>query len=300
MKFHENTTLNGFVTLANGPLEMAKAAAQIVEADAHGQAADNANGHCRHGSWTGRTFESFEQVVESFGRPWHDGLAKVREFVNELRGHVPPPRARKRRARWSEFDGEPDADRVLAGEPAFFREVKRDDIHGPTTIALLANIGGNAEVGADAMFWRSAATVAAVDLLESAGYSCEVWVWSRAVDVYGQQAKRVRRTSKASTLKEHFQLFRLKDAGEPVDIDTLTNGLSSWFFRVVMLVMFYAHRVRPRVSKGRSTITLDGWREYLDLSTSVRLLEIPADTLDRQSALEAVRTLIQSVNEKET
>ncbi|MDZ4819196.1 MAG: hypothetical protein SGJ20_09515 [Planctomycetota bacterium] len=281
MQRHADKDLNGYALIANGPLE-------ILEAGKDGFAPGGFNeAELHNANWVGREFANYADLVGSFGKPWADGLAKITDFIEQLRGTVEKPKNRRRRARWSEVDGEVDVDRVLIGDPMFYRDMHRDEVQGPNTITLLCNIGGRQDVTADEMFWRGAAAVAAADLLEAAGYSVEVVAWSRAEHVF------------PSGKTDVFVAYRLKECGGTLDIDSLACGLSCWFFRTAV---FSARvngwdRALPRAGcVGGSVHKIGGWDKYLDVSEGTRTISMPVVT-DRESAIKAAREILSQLGQ---
>jgi hypothetical protein len=286
LRVGKDDELHGVVILGDTALSMVRTARACCEGNRRAASTNAGFGLPR---WTGRELADWAALEESFGRPWAEGLATIREFRDELAAaNLPTPKTRKRRARWSDTEGEIDPDRVLAGEPAFYRDVKRDDIHGPTTITILCQMGGVCKVAARDLFWRGAAAAALVDILEAAGYSCEVVVWSRADGCYDHGQPDV------------FRSFRLKEAGDPLDLDTLACGLSSWFFRLVMLGVTYAANVvgqTPSDGKGTTNHYLGGYRKYLDVDDGkARVLEL-GGVYSRDEALAAARAALESLTQ---
>lgn len=172
------------------------------------------------GHWEGRTFANVESFRTALNRPWEEGLAVMESYRQMLDKQLPEPQDRRRRNRYNDGGGDLDVNRMLSGDPVMFRAPQRIRMTAPTNVALVCNTGGNGGHSSESLSWRGAATVATVDLLEAAGYSCEVWLWNYSVNQF------------RGSCPDWFFACRAKACGEPFDPDTLLNGMASWYFRL--------------------------------------------------------------------
>src|SRR6185503_1976226 len=131
-----------------------------------------------YGSW-GESFSGWKGVRNRWNNPWQEGLDKLRLISNEIMESQPPkPVSIRRQRRWSESDGEVDVDRALAGEYDFMKQSFRLKRPRVKNVTILQNVGAIAIVSSSDLFWRSAACIIAIDLLEESGYSCEFWAYT--------------------------------------------------------------------------------------------------------------------------
>lgn len=237
------------------------------------------NGHS--GSWVGRYFYGWPDFKEKWDRPWADGMRTADAMRKEIAAQVPePPKVVRRRRLRSETDGEFDFDRYLEAEPDFYTATKRAEAAGPTTLTVLCHLGGVAKHKPETLFWRGAAACVAVDVLEAAGYSCEVWWWHRSVEVF------------TSGARNFFCGGPVKKAGDPLDADQLLRALSSWYYRGPMLASFAAS---GPVSDGLGITEHDDLGMCArHLGVSGRVVQMPA-AYDRAGAVEGARTMIAEV-----
>lgn len=184
------------------------------------------NSH-RHGQlgghWQGRKFGSIEGVKTALTRPWEEGLMIMEEFRRKLDRQLPEPESVRRRMEWNETGGDLAVSRLLAGDPVMFRAAKRRRTVAPKNIAVLCNTAENVGAEAEQIMWRGAAAVAAVDLLEAAGYSVEFWIWNRATNAY------------YGSCPNWFMAAKVKSCGDPLDTDLLLNSISAWFLRMICI-----------------------------------------------------------------
>lgn len=240
----------------------------------------------KHSEWHDlgeqRKFNSWDDMKRAVKEPWEEGIKKVNTMLEELHAqNLPTPKSRKRKARWSEVDGDIDVERVMQGEPEFMRLVKRDMAHGPTAVALLCNLDAYAGDTPETVFWRGAAATAAADLLEEQGYLCEIWMWCAGTGVYKKYPNQ-------------FNTCCFKHAGDPIDINSLINGLSSWFCRFGLFGSFLACTTDTAKCYGRPDTTLGKWRKWMEITEGVLELEMPFVTT-KQEAMEGAKKILQTV-----
>lgn len=234
-------------------------------------------------SWLGRGFPGgWKDVEHAMSNPWQDGLFEVQDMMEEIAREVPPPRKICRMANWNSINGDMEPIRALTGNPEYMREVRRSPrIHVPQNITVICNVGNTADWSYKDIFWRGAAGIAAVDLLEKAGYNCELWVYNLASHTFGSRSS--------------LCCCRVKRSGEPLDIDTAVNGTSAWFFRTVIFELrkadpAYTGSKRHGVTGG-SHDRLGGWEKYLDVENGVTPIRMPA-VGSRETAILAAKGII--------
>lgn len=249
MQYTKDTKLRGHAFSFDSPMDVIDSAERGYKISKRGNYLGSST------NWTDKNFESWNHLREVFLKPWKEGIETVEDMLNEIKAQeLPRPKSRRRKARWSEDDGEIDIDRVMVGDADFYREVKREIVHGPSNVLLLTNLDAYGNDTHSKIFWRGAAAIAAADLIEDAGYSVEIWVWCHGTRVY------------SGSCSQQFHAFPLKRAGEPIDIGTMINALSGWFLRTVLYNTF-ADTTTKTIGTGGPNFELGGWRKYIDAGT---------------------------------
>ncbi len=217
-------------------------------------------GHFSRGYyWFGRDLVSLDNVKQLIHEPWPEGQRIADQMYDEMMTKLPQPKSIKRLRRWSEDAGEVDCDRIMRGEAEYMREIYKDNVNTESTnIALVLDLSGMSCESKDAIFWRGAASAALVDHLEAAGYSCEIWVYTRADSAYKRGPYNC------------FSYRKLKSAGESFDRQKLIIGTSTWVFRGLI------HGYREtywdvKDNLGQSHKTFDGFEDLFDIGPDLRL-----------------------------
>ena len=96
----------------------------------------------------------------------------------------------------------------------------RQRVTGSPIVSILVNVTASCYRQASDILWRGAVGVVLTDLLERAGYRVEFWGAQYCLPAY------VDRTG-------CFQAVCLKRADQPLDLPTLVNGTSGWFYRTI-------------------------------------------------------------------
>ncbi len=270
------------------------------------------------GEWEGRAFGSWDEISKAFLEPWKDGLEKVNNMLDAIRNSgIEPPESVRRRNKWNEMSGEINIDRILMGEPEYMRQGVRRNSSAPRNVAILCNVGNLGGYTADQIFWRGAAAIAAIDLLEEAGYQCEVWCWNHALNCFGysssyspysRKKKYGSRGAYSEESKEKlnemhpqggdsfFFCAKLKECGDPVDLDRLTNGLSAWFFRTVIFGMRDVVK-DGAFGSGGSQHVIGKWLPKMDVSEGMTKVNVPSVFTEKE-AVEAAKQILEDVKNR--
>lgn len=269
--------LKGHAMVFAGPLEI------IEEAKKGNERREFVNVR-RNSKWGGSDdFRSWNDVLKALNDGWPEGVAVVQAMLEELRSmKLPQPKSRARKRRHSEEDGDVNCDRWMAGEPAFMSELRRENRRGPTTVALLCNLDGCGSDTPQEVFWRGAAAAAAADLLEANDYQCEIWMWCLGGQVYSYPNA------------AQFTCCPMKEAGAPLDIDTMVSALSAWFLRVPLFGSFVTAE-HPR-GYGSMRSELGDWKKYMDISEGVLEIKMPI-ALTKKMAVEGAVDILNQVIE---
>ena len=123
---------------------------------------------------------------------------------------------------------------MLQGKPRAFGRFERQPKRAPKVLTVYVPIGGIRSRSAEEISCSSVAGIITVDMLEAAGYRCEVWGASCADGDYGPQQIR--------TL--------LKEAHDPADINAISRVAHPVVFRGLMLSLRTDHG-------GNSTSAID-------------------------------------------
>jgi hypothetical protein len=208
-------------------------ARQMLEQLSGGLGWDN---HLKRGSFIGRKFGSHDEVKRAANEIWPEGVSILMSCLDEVRDAVlPKPQSRRRRTCFSEVDGsELDYDRLRSGQE-FWRTSRRMNTSSPANLTLSVDVATSAGRDAKDIMWRGVAAILLVELLEAAGYRVELWAHSIGDRNY--------------TDGTSVTLFtRLKALSDPLDMSTLVNAVSGWFYRTV----WFAEYTRSDI--GRYTV----------------------------------------------
>lgn len=280
MRLITDHKLNGFAAIFDGLNDI------VASAEAH-------RGRSRYSmldnsaEWIGGVFRNWKDVRSRTNEPNPMERARVEQVQAALeKSHLPSPVSRARKHRWSEDDGEVDSDRVLRGESDFYRETYRTQKTGTQHVSILMKIGGNCHRSSDSLFWSSAAAIAVVDKLEEAGFSCEVWGYNWSSSAY-------------ESGKSWFLAARLKEAGDPLTVESLITVGSGWFFRTAGIQA--QDDVPGEESTGGYGCSMDipgGWIKYVESAGSIQITLRNCD--DLSSAVHCATKAIETVNNQST
>jgi len=202
-------------------------------------------------SWRGREWANLDAFWASLSEPWADGL----EIFERLRSRVdlPTQTARRRRRRWNEDGGdEVCPDRLNLGSP-YWSGMKRVERHANPIIHLLTDVSTSAGVSHENMLWRGVAAFVIADRLEDAGFSVQLSGFNNVTNGYSDGAAAM-------------QVFTIKEAHQPLNVGTLLNSISAWFYRTVVFSSFFKEGLpqpdyglgTPRPLKDEDIADLDG------------------------------------------
>ena len=234
--------------------------------------------------WLGREFFSWAEVFAAVGGVWEEGMRSVEKMLEKIRDvGTPEPVSRKRRQVLSEQTGEVDVDRAMAGEYDYMRTHRRESSKGSQNLSIVCNVGGLSNVTSQEMWWRAAAIIAVIDVLESAGFSVELWAWNRAEWTYPNKRD-----------SDVMQAVRIKECGEMLDLNLVVNALSTWFFRTINLTSRHIPEgMEPDSGYGSSNHTLGEFRQYLDISED-EVYEMPHAT-NEKTCVKNARELLTKI-----
>lgn len=192
----------------------------------------------------GRKLPTWAKVIEAVDQPWKEGLEAVQKFIDKLE-EQPLPEIKRvtRRTRFDEDDGdEIDLDRMRAGQP-YWRVSRRETTVGPTEVTIVVSLAAEKTVSPTDILWRGAAAIAMADILERQGFSVAIWAVQCSCPYEADQHQRL---TVAVPLKAH---------GDRLDLSTLVNTVSGWFYRSVLftLIRTLVARQGRQIAKGLGT-----------------------------------------------
>ena len=173
----------------------------------------------------GSEIETYEQVIERCNREWAEGIYIFQQFVDRLKDAVLPElKDKKRRVRFGTEGDDIDFDKLRSGDANFWRSSTREDAHGPTTMTVVIDTTTPWFQNSDDILWRGAAAVALAKILEEKGWSVEIWVVNGSCLYAGKDTP-------------VYTACRLKKTSDPLDISTLINTVSGWFYRTATFTL---------------------------------------------------------------
>ncbi len=260
MRVTLDTKLGGWAMIFDSVTEMADRAAASMQGGKWSKG--NVNYFTRAFEYVGRKSpKGVLSAGELLRQPWPEAVRLVEAVKRRVEAAAPEPESIRRKPRWTDTEGDISVDRVLAGEQDVYRTTSKKFVQGVPSITLLTNLdtygGMDLESGhlvkmmpkyrteyvwqwpkeiedgvhpvlqpwGTGMFWRSVACAAAVDILESAGYTVDVWAWCNGYGVYSQHDKQ-------------FTAVKIKTAGQPLNLDALCNATSWWFTTYCLFASF--------------------------------------------------------------
>ncbi len=163
--------------------------------------------------------ETWAQFKERTEKEWANGIRVFSMFVEQLTSaNLPETKDKKRRTRFGTEGDDIDFDRMRNGETNFWRKSERDDSTGPTTMTVVIDTTTPYTMQSEDILWRGAAGVALAKILEERGWGCEIWVVNGSTLYSGEETP-------------VYTACCLKRPSDPLDISTLINTVSGWFYR---------------------------------------------------------------------
>lgn len=241
--------------------------------------------------WNGRRFESWDDLMTVMKTPDPKTVEEISLIMDEFRTEIREmPITIKRKRHWNKSVGNVSVPRAIGGNPNFMCRYNRQKHTGPKNIVLVYNMDATYDMRPESMRWSGIAMAAAVDLLEDAGYLCELWVTKAGkVTFYGNHPN-------------SFVSARVKGASDTLDLDLLGKVFSPWFLRLAM----FGIRLNcpPNVDKGQLAGVWYGYPDlwetrYMDATTGVYKTRVTS-TRDRTAAINMVTSLIRKMNESKS
>lgn len=245
-------------------------------------------------SFTGRTFESWNDVRTKFTQHWEEGMLLVSSMMDKIKqGVTLTPKDVRRKMMMNDVEGELDIDKAMRGEPGMYRQAKRQLRVNTRNVALLANIGNVGSYKPEQIFWRGVACSVIIDILEEAGYQCELWVYNTAQNAFGYQSYRYGSSGRINS-STCFTAVKVKSCDDPLNLELTVNVLSSWFHRIIMFG-FRTSLGDHNVSRCSSKPILGQFIEHIDLSQGIKNIPVCATAYSEVKAVVAVNEALELV-----
>jgi len=262
--------------------------------------------HIHNKEHLGKEILSWSDVPSAFNTVERQDKTMFNNVLTKIRGAIDvQPMCVKRKLRWDDSEGDIDLDRALSGEPEFYGQHKRVTSRSADPITIIASVSAPVYMKPEDIFWSGAATCCVIDMIEEAGYQTEVIVCSGSENVYEDY-----------TFKHQFSSMKIKGEGDPLDVDSIINATSPWFFRTVLVRPYwttgYKVKVTDRkVKKNGEWYTMSAfggtamekfpmtWKALLDIPSNVRCIEMPMqyEVTNLEQSVEAVKKALKSLEE---
>lgn len=274
MKVILDEKLKGHAMLFDGPLDVIR----------HAKKANSGKDpffNPEYQRWPGRVGRSWEDFDKFLHSPWNEAVAKIDSIINVVKKYVKPPKSIKRKLRWDENDGDVCVNRLLQGEPEFYRRPHRPKVDAPRSIALVANLENGKDgtsVNPSGLWFRSGVAIAIADMLEEAGYSCEVWIWNLGWYLFPKPNHKC------------FIAWKAKAAGAVVDKHAMADSMSYWFTTQAVIAVPAANPVGIETksdyplgaaimpNQGVTDVEQVGmgeWIKYMDIDEGMQKVAVP-------------------------
>jgi microcompartment protein CcmK/EutM len=239
--------------------------------------------------FVGRSFEDTDEFNKALDEAWKRGIDTMNQFVDQLeKAELPKIKDLKRTKVFSSSEGELDHDRMLAGNPNCFVKFVTEKGEGNPEVTVVIDTCGAGFIDPDDLLWRGAGAIALVKMLEQQGYRTEIWALSGATCFHDYPQRGI------------IPTVCLKRPGEPLDISTLINTVSGWFFRVEIFGLYY------QLGENEKEMIKDGLGQHfvptevdLDLLTSDQKRIFCANVFSFDGTLELLLQELQRIADRD-
>lgn len=221
MKYFTDTTGKKpcHIRLFESPLDMARAG--VHEHNTRKDKRYTTGNMVKSSGWLTRPIESANDYATLFSGTNPVARKKIEEEVARIRREedIPTPEEVRRVPAWEEDEGEIDMDRAFNGDETCFRNRRKAKRVTTKNVVIVYNAWVNCGVRERDAMKVGAGVAAAIEILEEAGYSVELWVVCAA-------------TGATKDGDDMYSGCRVKESGEPLNTDTMSNCFSPDFIRV--------------------------------------------------------------------
>lgn len=240
-------------------------------------------------AFIGRAFETAEAFQKALDEAWQRGIDTMNQFVERLeQAELPKIKDLKRKKVYSESEGELDQERLLAGNPNCFVTMVTEKGEGTPEVTVVIDTCGAGFYESEELLWRGAGAIALVKMLEQQGYRTEIWALAGATCFQDYPTRGI------------IPSVCLKRPGEPLDISTLINTVSGWFFRIEIFGLYYqiGENENERIKDGLGYHFVPTETD-LDLLTSDQKRIFCADVFTFDGTLDLILRELQRIADRE-
>ena len=232
-------------------------------------------------------FHSLKDATDLTDYGWQEGSDKGSAVSLSLEGTIAAVEAIRQRPVWGDSGDSLCTDRALRGDwDIAFQSSGRVRTNGSKIVTLVGAFGGHCHRTTEELFWNGIQIVVTADILENAGYQCEI---------IGGNNNFQRPTSTIG-----FAGIIAKRAGDPLRIDQIASVFAhAGVFRTIGFEMIV--RTPTEVGCGLGTPRMS----VGEMTLSVRKLEaaglLPSDSIiigeayDQKSAIKNIRATLHAV-----
>jgi hypothetical protein len=169
--------------------------------------------------WIGREFKSPAETATAVNELNAEMKKLFSDCREKLSKKLPSPTEIKRVKTWDETDGDDfDNDRFRSGQQPW-RRARRQSKTTERSITIAYVLMAASSVNTRDIVWGPATAIVLADLLEDAGYSVKLIATSYVKNAYLND-------------EDSLCVVTMKKAGDPVDMTTIANCATGWFFRI--------------------------------------------------------------------
>lgn len=218
---------------------------------------------------------------------WQEGTERGSAISLSLDGTIDAVEAIRRRPSWGDEGDSLDVDRALRGDwDIAFQSTAKLRTNGSKIVTIVGAFGGNCNRTPEELFWNGVQIAVVTDILENAGYQCEVI-----------GANNTGHRDEATT---GFCGITAKRAGDPVRIDQLVSVFAhAAVFRMIGFEMIVRTPTIVLPGLGYSKMSI------ADMTHSVRKLEqlgalpegsvIIGEAFTKKDAIKNIRATLHAI-----
>lgn len=225
-------------------------------------------------SWYGHGLTTHQKTTEAISKGWAYGNKKVEEMTAQIK--LPQLESVKRRnVRGREGDSI-DIHKVNSGQlDRAWTARKRLSKRSAKRFTITANIGANAHVNSEVLFWRGVATCALTNALVTAGHAVEVIAYTTNTALTNDENQK--------SPYEMFHTIGIKSFTTPLNIASLTASICmAGFFRTCMFKAWLTDPQDCRPGLGHATAS-----------------ELPQEVLNRNGTIISVPVKLKNTKDVE-
>lgn len=246
----------------------------------------------RDRAWCGHNFQTWDDMAAFMRKPDEATVEDIRQTMEDFRDEIREiPETIKRKREWNKIGGNVSVTRAIGGNPNFMYRFHRQKHTGPKNITIVFNSDAFCDMDPKRFRWGGIAVAAVTDLLEDAGYMCEIWIEEGGKESFAYKDRECR---------DSYTVFKVKGSSDTLDLDLLGKVFSPWFLRTAI---FGAKVAVPENVDCQSLGAV--WpnpdekymNKYMDAEIGTIKYRVPF-TNSKERAVEVARNLLQQVAQK--